>query len=98
MTVEIVNRIDNIICTLPKNIYKKGDIAILCCIFADIMITYKEIQAYYNSLDEAFKSQQESNRFNNDRSHNATVFRFMLDHSQTIKMYCGEQSVFRRVF
>lgn len=62
------------------------------------MITYQEIQAYYDSLNDAFRSQQESNKFNNDRSHNATVLRFMLDHSQTIKMYCGELSVFRKDF
>lgn len=62
------------------------------------MITYKEIQAYYASLYEAFRSQKESNKFNKDRSHNATVFRFMLDHSKIIKMYCGELSIFRGNF
>lgn len=62
------------------------------------MITYKDIQAYYNALKDAFQSQQESNTFNSDRSHNATVFRFMLDNSKAIKMYCGELSVFRKSF
>lgn len=61
-------------------------------------MTYEDIQAYYASLEAAFKSKQESNKFNNDRSHNATVFRFMLDNSKTIKMYCGELSVFRKGF
>ena len=62
------------------------------------MTTFKEIQAYYNALKVAFQSKQESNTFNNDRSHNATVLRFMLDHSKAIKMYCGELSVFRQGF
>lgn len=62
------------------------------------MITYKDIQAYYDALNETFQSQKESNTFNNDRSHNATVLRFMLDHSKAIKMYCGELSVFRQGF
>lgn len=62
------------------------------------MTTLKEIQAYYNALKDAFLSKQESNTFNNDRSHNATVLRFMLDHSKAIKMYCGELSVFRQGF
>lgn len=62
------------------------------------MITYKDIQAYYNALKDAFQSQQESNTFNSDRSHNATIFRFMLDNSKAIKMYCGELSVFRQGF
>lgn len=62
------------------------------------MTTFKEIQAYYDALKVAFQSKQESNTFNNDRSHNATVLRFMLDHSKAIKMYCGELSVFRKGF
>lgn len=62
------------------------------------MTTFKEIQAYYNALNEAFQSQKESNTFNSDRSHNATIFRFMLDNSKAIKMYCGELSVFRQGF
>ncbi len=62
------------------------------------MTTFKEIQAYYNALNVAFQSKQESNTFNNDRSHNATIFRFMLDNSKAIKMYCGELSVFRKGF
>ena len=62
------------------------------------MTTFKEIQAYYNALKVAFQSKQESNTFNSDRSHNATIFRFMLDNSKAIKMYCGELSVFRQGF
>lgn len=62
------------------------------------MTTFKEIQEYYETLKDAFNSQKESNKFNNDRSHNATVFRFMLDYSNVIKMYCGELSVFRQSF
>lgn len=62
------------------------------------MTTFKEIQAYYDALKVAFQSKQESNTFNNDRSHNATVLRFMLDNSKAIKMYCGELSVFRQGF
>ncbi len=62
------------------------------------MATFKEIEAYYRSLDDAYKSGQESNRFNTDRSHNATIFRFMLDKSEHIYMFCGELSVLRHSF
>ena len=59
------------------------------------MTTYKEIEAYYKDLEEAYNSKQESNRFNKDRSHNATIFRFMLDKSKEIYMFCGELSILR---
>lgn len=62
------------------------------------MTTYKEIEVYYKDLEEAYNSKQESNRFNKDRSHNATIFRFMLDKSENVYMYCGELSILRKNF
>ena len=62
------------------------------------MVTYNEIEEYYKSLNEAYESGQESNRFNKDRSHNAMIFRFMLDKSKEIYMFCGELSILRRGF
>lgn len=62
------------------------------------MATYNEIELYYRSLDETYESKQKSNRFNKDRSHNATIFRFMLDKSNKIYMFCGELSILRRGF
>lgn len=62
------------------------------------MATYKEIEAYYKDLEEAYNSKKESNRFNKDRSHNATIFRFMLNKSKNVYMYCGELSILRKNF
>lgn len=62
------------------------------------MATYKEIEAYYKDLEEAYNSNKESNRFNKDRSHNATIFRFMLNKSNNVYMYCGELSILRKNF
>jgi len=62
------------------------------------MATYKEIEEYYRSLEDAYKSGVESNRFNKDRSHNATIFRFMLDKSKEIYIFCGELSILRHGF
>lgn len=62
------------------------------------MATYKEIKAYYKDLEEAYNSKKESNRFNKDRSHNATIFRFMLNKSKNVYMYCGELSILRKNF
>lgn len=62
------------------------------------MATFKELNAYYDILKKAFDSNNESYYFNNDRSHNATVLRFMFDNSSNICMYCGELSVLRNGF
>lgn len=62
------------------------------------MVTYNEIEEYYKSLNEAYESGQKSNRFNKDRSHNAMIFRLMLDKSKEIYMFCGELSILRRGF
>lgn len=62
------------------------------------MANFNELNAYYEELKKAFNSNRESYYFNNDRSHNATVLRFMFDNSSNIKMYCGELSVLREGF
>lgn len=62
------------------------------------MPTFKELTAYYHNLEEAFKRTEETYYFNNDRSHNATVMRFMFDNAKQVNMYCGELSVLREKF
>lgn len=62
------------------------------------MATFQDIQEYYEALNESFKSGEVSDRYNTDRSHNATVFRFMLDKSNRISMFCGELSLLRNNF
>lgn len=62
------------------------------------MATFEELTQYYADLNEAFMSTEESYHFNNDRSHNATVMRFMFDHAEQVNMYCGELSVLRDKF
>lgn len=62
------------------------------------MATFNELQSYYETLEEGFKKDKESYYFNHDRSHNATVMRFMFDNSLEINMYCGKLSVLREDF
>lgn len=62
------------------------------------MATFKELTVYYHHLEEAFKRTEETYYFNNDRSHNATVMRFMFDNAKQVNMYCGELSVLREKF
>ena len=62
------------------------------------MATFEELKAYYKDLEKAFKSTEETYYFNNDRSHNATVMRFMFDNAEQVNMYCDELSVLREKF
>lgn len=63
------------------------------------MATYKELEKYYDHLKESYESKEsDSYYFNNDRSHNAMVMKFMFDYSSIINMYCGELSVLRESF
>lgn len=64
----------------------------------DTMITYKELEIYYQKLNTAFNSKETSSHYNSDRTHNAMVMCFMLDKSSSINMYCGQLSVFRESF
>lgn len=59
---------------------------------------FDKLEKYYTSLKESFNSNEPSYHFNEDRSHNATVMRFMFDNSSEIKMYCGELSILRDGF
>lgn len=62
------------------------------------MATFEELTTYYHNLEEAFKRTEETYYFNSDRSHNATVMRFMFDNAKQVNMYCGELSVLREKF
>ncbi len=62
------------------------------------MVTINDFEIYYQKLATAFDSEVAPPHYNSDRSHNATVMRFMLNESSTINMYCGQFSVFRESF
>lgn len=62
------------------------------------MTTCEDLELYYQKLNGAFGREESSSHYNSDRSHNASVMRFMLDKSSSINMYCGQLSVFRESF
>ena len=57
-----------------------------------------EFEKYYSKLVEKLNSKEPDFELNEDRAHNATIERFMLDKSKEVNMYCGEMSVFRENF
>lgn len=63
------------------------------------MLTVSDIENYYKQLEKSLNNNNHPTlQYNNDRSHNSTVLRFMMDNSSSIKMYCGQLSVFRTDF
>ena len=58
----------------------------------------KIFNKYYETLQNKFNSNKADFELNENRAHNATIVRFMLDNSNNINMYCGEMSVFRNNF
>lgn len=58
----------------------------------------KTFDEYYQGLQEKMKSEGPDFELNENRAHNTTIMRFMLDNSNVINMYCGEMSVFRNSF
>lgn len=62
------------------------------------MAKFEELELYYDNLRNAFAEKNETYYYNTDRSHNATVMRFMFDNASNINMYCGELSVLRNGF
>lgn len=61
-------------------------------------MTIDELNVYYKKLEKKFNSMNPDFELNEDRTHNTTIVRFMLDKSNKINMYCGEMSVFRKNF
>lgn len=58
----------------------------------------KIFDEYYQKLQAKFDSKKVDFELNENRAHNTTIVRFMLDNSNNINMYCGEMSVFRNNF
>lgn len=56
------------------------------------------LEEYYNELTEAYKKNAWYFITNEDRAHNATIMRVMLENATKICMFCGELSVFREGF
>lgn len=56
------------------------------------------IEKYYKNLCDAYDRNEWFFTQNEDRAHNATIMRVMLEKSEDIRMYCGEMSVFRESF
>lgn len=57
-----------------------------------------KFEKYYQELCQAFDNNEWHFTQNRDRAHNATIMRVMLEKADSIKMYCGELSVFRKSF
>lgn len=57
-----------------------------------------EIEKYYSELLSAYDSNRLLYRDNTDRLHNAAIMLLMLTRATSIKMYCGEMSIFRETF
>lgn len=60
--------------------------------------TMQDMESYYQQLMSYFQREEYKTTSNKDRAHNTTMLRFMLDNSNTVKMFCGEMSVFRNKF
>lgn len=56
------------------------------------------LDQYYRDLCEAYDRNEWYCTHNEDRAHNATIMRVMMEKSSNIRMYCGEMSVFRKGF
>lgn len=61
-------------------------------------MSIKIFDEYYNTLQTKLDSKKVDFELNENRAHNTTIVRFMLDNSNNINMYCGEMSVFRNNF
>lgn len=58
----------------------------------------KTFDKYYEKLQTKYEAGKVDFELNENRAHNTTIVRFMLDNSNVINMYCGEMSVFRDNF
>lgn len=58
----------------------------------------EELDGYYKGLESAYRADEECIKKNNDRVHNSVIMCFMLNNMNSIKMFCGEMSVFRNSF
>ena len=58
----------------------------------------KTFDEYYEKLQTKYEAGKVDFELNENRAHNTTIVRFMLDNSNLINMYCGEMSVFRDNF
>lgn len=56
------------------------------------------IKNYYDNIVERTKKEGTFYCYNKDRKHNAAIMAAMFDTSDTIRMYCGSMSVFRKGF
>lgn len=59
---------------------------------------FEKYVSYYNKLIEEINKNIKSIEPNNDRGHNAMIFRAMLDTASTINMFCGEMSILHNDF
>lgn len=59
---------------------------------------FEKYVSYYDKLVEEINNDIESIEPNNDRGHNAMIFRAMLDTASKINMFCGEMSILHNDF
>jgi len=57
-----------------------------------------EVERYYSELLSAYDNNSLIYRDNTDRIHNAAIMLLMLTKGSSIKMFCGEMSIFRDEF
>ena len=69
---------------MPTNIVKPNKIGML--------------KEYYEMLTQKARTKDAERFANADRAHNVVVMRVMLENAKSIKMYCGELSIFRKEF
>lgn len=62
------------------------------------MDTNETIRDYYNDIVNKTGKTEIVYRYNKDRKHNAAIMAAMFDTSDTVRMYCGCMSVFRKGF
>lgn len=61
-------------------------------------MTIRDAEDYYNKLVSILQSNNFDIEMNRDRVHNSVIMSFVLEKSNSICMYCGEMSVFRKPF
>ena len=58
------------------------------------MEDFNSLKEYYEDLVNKVTNNDGSRFLNSDRAHNAIVMSVILEHSNDIKMFCGELSIF----
>ncbi|MDH6306694.1 hypothetical protein M2459_003634 [Parabacteroides sp. PF5-5] len=58
----------------------------------------QKLKNYYRDISQLAKDKSPNRFQNDDRAHNAVVMQVIFEQATTVKMYCGEFSIFRKEF